>query len=130
MTDASLVILSEKLSAAELQAMIGLTPDRSWESGDPIGRSGHARQRFSGWRVDVAQSEQTAESQISALFDRIRAVEERIAAVASDPRVHSVALWVTAEGDRFALELAPSRLLDIARLGATLKVNAYDIGYV
>lgn len=126
--DLALVILSDGLSAAEIESMIGLAPDRSWGIGEPIGRSGRAKQPYSGWRIDVVGGERTPEARVSELLDRIRPVEERIGALGSDRRIHSVALWIGARGGRFAMELPLSRLSEIARLGATLKVNAYDLG--
>jgi hypothetical protein len=125
-TSAALVVLSEKLSAGELRAMIGLDPERSWERGDPIGRSGRANQRFSGWSLEVGPGKETAEWQISLLLDRTHQVMDRIASAAQDPRVDSVALWVWSAGLRFGIELPPSLMTDIARLGATLKIDVYD----
>ena len=124
--EARLTVLSDSLSASELQAMIGLTPDEAWHSGDPIGRSGRAFQRFSGWSIGEGPSEEPAESHISALLDRVATRKQQIASAAGDPRVQSVALWVWSQGRTFGLELSPSRLRDIAALGATLKIDIYD----
>lgn len=124
-TAAALVILSEKLSAEELKAAVGLEPDRSWQRGDPIGVSGRARQGFSGWRIDVEPGPQTPEWQISLLLNRIHQVTDRVATAARDPRVDSVSLWVWSAGLPFGLELPPSLMTDIARLGASLKIDAY-----
>ena len=123
---ASLTVLSDTLSAADLQVMIGLAPDQSWERGDPIGRPGRAFRRFSGWSLRDAPSEEPPASHVSALLDRIAAAKENIATVAGDPRVHSVSLWVWSEGRDFGLDLPPTCLGDIAALGAALKIDVYD----
>ena len=122
-----IVVLSHELSAAELEAMIGLMPDRAWLRGDRIGRSGRAFQPFSGWSVGAEPSEEPAAAHISAVLDRVAEVRNNIAAAAADPRVHSVALWVWSHGPAFGLELPPSRLIEIAGLGATLKIDVYSV---
>ena len=124
---AALVVLSETLSATELQSMIGLAPDDSWQSGDPIGRSGRARQRFSGWSIREGSGEEPVEAYVLAILDRVSPARENVATAAGDPRVHSVALWVWSEGRTFALDLPPTRVGDIAALGASLKIDVYDV---
>jgi len=126
-TAAALVILSRELSAGDLKSMIPLEPDQSWQRGDPIGGSGRASQPFAGWRVDVGPSEQTPEWQISSLLDRVHSVADQISTAARDPHVESVALWLWSAGLRFGIELPPSLMTDIARLGASLKIDVYDV---
>jgi len=126
-TAAALVILSKELSAGDLKSMIPIEPDHSWQRGDPIGGSGRAREPFAGWRIDVGPSAQTPEWQISSLLDRVHSVAERISSAARDPQVESVALWLWSAGLRFGIELPPSLLTDIAKLGASLKIDVYDV---
>ena len=125
--DASLVILSEALSADEMEALIGLSPDRSVQRGDVTGASGRARSRFTVWRIGSGPSSQTPETQVFAVLDRVHDVADRIRSAANDPRIHSVALWVGSEDRTFALDLPADRVMEIARLGASLKIKVYHV---
>jgi hypothetical protein len=106
--------------------MIGLEPDRSWERGDPIGRSGRAYQPFSGWQIGVGSNHGSPEQLVERVLARAEVVSEEIRRCASDPRVHSVALWLWSSGDTFALELTPRLLKRIEHLALSLKIDVYD----
>jgi hypothetical protein len=123
---ASLVVLAEGMSAAELRELIGLEPDRSWDLGDSIGRTARGRRHSTGWCIDAAGVDMPPESAIADLLDRISIVEGRIRAAAADPRVRSVALWVWPGEHDSAVDLVPACLMKVARLDASLIIDMYD----
>lgn len=85
--------------------MIGMAPDRTGMAGDPIGSSGRAIRRFSMWGIEEGPDEETLETYLGALLDRVAPVRESVRALSSDPRVHSVSLWVWWAGEDFALDI-------------------------
>lgn len=124
--EAALVVLSETLSSAELRQLIGADPDRSWERGDPIGRSGRAHQKYSGWSIRVGPSEEPAESHLASLLRRVRGLQANLARAAADARVNDISIWIWSQGRTFGLDLTSSRVREIADLGASLKIDVYD----
>lgn len=125
--EAAFVILSEELIVADLRVMIGMDPDRSFGRGDPVGKSGRAFQRYSGWEVRVGPSAEAPEAVLGRLLDRLDPVADRVRLAADDPRVAQVSLWIWSEGCEFKSSIAPGDIARLARLGATLQVDAYDI---
>ena len=119
---ASLLVLADRMSAAELRALIGLEPDRSWDQGDSVGRTGRGRRHSTGWCIDAAGIGLRPEVAVGDILDRVATVADRIRAAAADPRVRSVGLWVWPEG-RVAVDLPPAQLMEIANLGASLKID-------
>jgi len=123
---ASLVILAERMSAAELRELIGLEPDRSWDRGDVVGRTGRGRRQHTGWCIDAAGIGLRPEAAIAELLDRVSIVNEQFRAATADLRVLSVILWVWPEGRECVVDLKPDHLMEIARLGASLVIDIYD----
>lgn len=127
-TSSALVILADGMSATELRALIGLVPDRSWEQGEPVGKTGRGRRPYAGWQIDAGQNDQTPESQVAALLTRVAEVSGRIRGATADPRIRSVALWIWSQDPEFAFHLPADLAMGIARLGAELKIKVYDVG--
>ncbi len=123
---ASLVVLADGITAAELRGLIGLEPDISWDRGDVVGSTGRGRRQHTGWCIDAAGPGLHPEAAIADLLDRVSIVNERIRAAAADPRVLSVVLWVWPVGRECVVDLKPARLMEIARLGASLVIDIYD----
>ncbi len=98
----ALVILADGMSAADLRDMIGLVPDRSWEQGEPVGKTGRGRRPYTGWRMDAGPNDQTSEAQVAALLGRVVHVSEHIRSAVADPRIRSVSLWIWSEDPDFA----------------------------
>lgn len=122
---ASLVVLGDGIAAAELRRLIGLEPDVSWDRGDVVGSTGRGRRQHTGWCIDAAGPGLRPEAAIAELLDRVSVVNERFRAAVADPRVLSVVLWVW-PGRECVVDLEPDRLMEIARLGASLAIDIYD----
>ena len=122
---ASLVVLAEGISAAELRELIGLEPDRAWDRGDVVGRTGRGRRQHTGWSIDAAGPGLRPEAAIADLLLRTRIVKEQFRMAIAAPRVLSVVLWVWPERE-CVVDLEPDRLMEIARLGASLAIDIYD----
>jgi hypothetical protein len=122
---ASLVVLADGMSAAELRGLIGLEPDRSWDRGDVVGSTGRGRRQHTGWCIDAAGPGLLPEAAVAELLRRSRIVNEQFRMVIADPRVLSVVLWVW-PGRECVVDLEPDRLMEIARLGASLAIDIYD----
>lgn len=124
---ASLVVLADRMSAADLRELIGLEPDRSWDQGDSVGRTGRGRRHSTGWSIDAAGMGLRPESAIGDILDRVATVADRIRAAAADPRVRSVALWVWPEDPEHGVDLSPARVMEISRLGAALRIDLHTL---
>lgn len=124
---AALVISARGIPATDLNALVGLEPDRSWDEDEPVGSTGRGRRQFTGWRIDASRGDETADSRVRSLLHRVHDVAADIARVARDPRIHSVSLWVWSEDPEFALNLPADLVMEIARLGASLKIKVYDV---
>lgn len=126
-TAAALVILSETLTPAQLEALIGLQPDRRRPKGEPVA-GGRGRRRFTVWRIDEGDAPASAESQLAKILERIEGVADRVRRLGADPRIHSVSLWIWSGGEEFGLDLTPGQLEKVSRLSASLKIDVYDVG--
>lgn len=124
---ASLVILSDQLSGAQLVVAVGIQPDRSWDKGDPIGGSGRAFQRYSGWEINLGPSEDTAEGLVATLLARVTNVSARILRASLDPRIRSVSVWLWSEDPDFGVDLPADIVSTIGGMGASLKVKVIDL---
>lgn len=66
------------------------------------------------------------EAAVADLLDRVSAADERLRAAIADPRVLSVVMWVWPEGQERVVDIKPDRLMEIARLGASLVIDCLD----
>ena len=124
-TRVSLVVLSETMGAGEMAALIGLEPDKAWDSGE-LRRPGH-RQRFHGISIDVIDEiERDPEAQLDRLLARLDVAADRVAELADRPEVHSAKIWLhNSTPDNPKLSLAPAQLERLARLGVQLEFDSY-----
>lgn len=120
---ASLVILADQMSAADVHELIGLKPDRAWNQGDRVGKTGRGRRPFTGWRIDAGGSDPREGSAIVDLLDRVSEVAERIRKASADYRIRSVAMWVWPDSHDPGIDLGPDQLAQIVRLGASLQID-------
>jgi len=131
-SSASLLVLSDEMTAAEIGAELGLVADRWWALGEieqhpdrgHRARKGH---RHNGWEISSRRPDTEAlEDHLTDLLDRIGDRAPLVASLAADSRVLSVRLWLShftdneAPGFSFPDELL-RRLLDL-RLGLDLGV--------
>jgi hypothetical protein len=125
--EASLVMLSDTLGASELEALVSLSPDRSTQKGEITGAFGRARSRFSMWEVTSRPGRRAPEAHVIEVLDRVRDCATLIRAASQDPRVHSVSFWILSQDPEFAFDLEATRVMEIARLGASLKIKTIDV---
>ena len=125
--EASLVMLSDTLDAQELADLVNLNPDRSTQRGDVAGAFGRARNRFSMWEVRSGPGRRPPEAYVIEVLDRVRDRAALFRAASRDHRVKSVSFWILSEDPEFAFDLEAERVMEIARLGASLKIKTIDL---
>lgn len=97
-TSATLVLVSEGRTSAELIAEVGLDPDRRWDRGEVTGPSGH-RHRYSGLRYGSGLGESaTAAEHVQAVVTRMLPYRDRLRAI--------VGLGSEAQGQEHARRIA------------------------
>ena len=128
---AVLVLLSRFSQLEELAALVGVTPERSWERGSVRGRSAGATHEYSGVEVRSTCSRgESAEAHVDDLLARLEGATDRLRAFAAeaavrDPATIPVRVWVYVESnsDETAVDLRSDQVLAIGRLGAALGLN-------
>lgn len=78
-TYATLRVFSEKSTAAEIAAALGLSATESFSLGDPIGTNGHAR-RHSGWLLSTKGSVTSRDGRrhLAWLLERLKNRKDRL----------------------------------------------------
>jgi hypothetical protein len=131
---ASLWVLSDEFTPDQISAVLGLSPDR-WHVRGGFGvqppetrwRQSHPNPHHA-WTLDSRLPETSApEDHIADLLDRIGDRADAVASLASDPRMHSVRLWVVLRIDNAnpGIELPAVLIARLASIGTNLAVDVY-----
>jgi hypothetical protein len=123
---ARLTIYSDRQSAEELSAALGVTPDEAWNKGDPSSRGkAHVRTAI-GLRSRIPD-ERPPEEHLADLLARLEPLGERIASqIAEGSRVRlKVALF--ADTDNPTLSLPAEVLRRLTALGLDLELDIYEV---
>ena len=80
---ASLVVLSNTITSADIEEHLGLVGDRRWDVGEPVRPGSKARQRFAGWEITSRVDRSApASSHVQDLLGRAYPLADRISALA------------------------------------------------
>ena len=123
-SSASLIVLSEDLSAQELAELVGLPAHERWDRGDRA----YAPGRFAGYKLSsrLAESETPAEH-LTDLLDQIEPITSRVRALVVDGRISSVRVWLGYHIPNWnpGLSLSADHLARLDELEAGLEIDIY-----
>ncbi len=130
-TYAHLTILSDILSPDEMEAAVGIAPDRFWAKGERHA-GGRRERKFNGivFESDLDRQRDDPGKHIDAVVQRLSPLSDQIANLARDERVHSARLWLywNTSGSNPGLSFAHETLNAINALGVSLDVDIYVLG--
>jgi hypothetical protein len=130
-TYAHLTVLSDVLSAAELEAALDMSPDLAWSKGDPH-QEGKRQRRYNGVSFESALDREQGDpsEHIEDLLHRLSRSAQRIRAVVEDSRVHRAALWLhwNTSADNPRLTFPSKTVQTIAALGVSLDLDISVLG--
>lgn len=125
-SSATLVVLSEFLSASALTGMLGAPADDHWERGDLP----HARGRFAGYKLGSRLAPTASPGDhLTDLLVRLMPIQPRLRALVDDDRV-SVRLWIGHHIPNWnpGLSLSAEQVRMLDALGTGLELDIYVVG--
>jgi hypothetical protein len=123
---ASLVVLSSRISGAEIAERLGLAGDQQWEAGDPVRPGSKSRQRFGGWALDSRVNRSSgAASHIEDLLRRVSHLANPLSALKAMGEIDSSRVWLHLDAPEVGFALEPDVLRLVSELGS-LEVDIYS----
>jgi len=124
-----LAIDSVELTAAEISKALGIFPDKEWNTGDAIGRTGRVRDENTWYIEETLTSDQCEESananlipRVTEMFsNRVRPFLDRIATLGSSVECYTVLSFLAHEAP--GIELSHSFLEVLAGIGGTFQID-------
>jgi hypothetical protein len=125
-TRASLVLLSSRISGAEIAERLGVRGDRQWDAGDPVRPGSKTQQKFAGWKVDSrVERSLGASAHLTDLIERVAELKGAIKEIATSGDIDSARVWLHLDSPEHGFSLEPDTLLRLAELGS-LEVDIYS----
>lgn len=117
---ASLMITQFDCDAGEITRLLGIEPDASWTSGEPVGPGDSIVHRENGWSIHAPDTpDDSAEAQVVALCRRIEPHVARFARLPCGTRV-GVAVWEWRDADESGGRIPCACIAQLAAIGAEI----------
>lgn len=124
--EVQIIVDHSSLSVAELENLLALSADESWEVGQPYRPSPSAREQqyqFSRWAIrEITSSLDELPKAIYSLTNRIRSIEERFILLPSDARV-SLTLFVNETDTVIGMGIEAETIKLLAKLNADFEMS-------
>lgn len=126
MLEVQFIVDHSSLSVAELESLLALSADESWEIGQryrPGPSASEHQYQFSRWAIrEVTSSLDELPKAIKSLTNRISAIEEKLLLLPSDARV-SLTLFVNETNTVIGMGLEAETIKLLAKLNADFEMS-------
>ena len=119
------MLLSSRISGAEIAQRLGVRSDRHWNAGDPVRPGSKTQQKFAGWEINSRVDRSlAARAHLDDLLERVADLTGPINEMVTSGDIDSARIWLHLDSPSTGFSLEPATMRQIAGFGS-LEVDIY-----